>query len=119
MLKQVLALGLMSTAFGLISLPAKAQDTAIIQRSTTDVYIEGEGNDAVQSVTQVNHTRRVNGRRGGSTATVQDAYSGAVILGEDNGVYQDQTQISIEEEVNRRPRNRRGRRGRDVYIRQR
>ncbi|NEP16091.1 MAG: hypothetical protein F6J97_04210 [Leptolyngbya sp. SIO4C1] len=121
MLKRIYALGLVSVAaMGAIALPAQA-DTAVIQRSTSDIYVEGEDNVGVQSTTQVNHTRRVNVRRG-SAATVQDAYNGATILGEDNEVYQEQTQVNVTEEVNRRPRAHRGRRGRrggnNINIRQ-
>ncbi|MDJ0703338.1 MAG: hypothetical protein QNJ46_08665 [Leptolyngbyaceae cyanobacterium MO_188.B28] len=111
MLKQTYTLGLLSlAALGLVSLPAQA-DTAVVQQSTQDLYIYGEGNSGTQVSEQINIHQRVNthGRRS-NTGIVQDVYQGATVVGEDNDAYQGNSQINVTEEVNR-THNRRHHRG--------
>jgi hypothetical protein len=118
MLKQASVLGLCgATLVGMMALPAQADDiaieptgdTATVQTTTSEFYIEGIGNKGMQSTTQINHTQR---GRGSSTATVQDAYTGATILGKENTVYQEQTQINMTKAGNsRRPPRVRGYQG--------
>jgi hypothetical protein len=125
MLKQASVFGILSAALvGMMALPAQADDTAIestgdtatVQTSTSEIYIEGIGNTAVQSTTQMNRTRRGSS---GNTGTVQDAYTGATVLGEENTVYQEQTQINMTKDANvRRSGRARGYQGRSVNVQQ-
>ncbi|NET37318.1 MAG: hypothetical protein F6K19_35725 [Cyanothece sp. SIO1E1] len=118
MLKQVYTLGLLSiAALGVTALPAQA-DTAVIQSTTQETYIEGVYNGSAQVNEQINLNRSVNVRgRNGSTGIVQDTYQGTVVIGEDNTAVQSGSQINITEEVNR---SRRGSRRRaPIYIEQR
>ena len=102
MLKKTCTLGLLSiAALGLIPLPAQA-DTAVVQQSTQDLYIEGEDNSGTQMSEQINIHQRVNaGSRRSSTGVVQDVYQGASVIGEDNDAYQDNSQINVTDEINR------------------
>ena len=116
MLKKTYTLGLLSlAALGLISLSAQA-DTAVVQQSTQDLYIYGEGNSGIQTSEQINIHRRVNsGRRNSDTGIVQDVYQGATVIGEDNDAYQDNSQINVTEEINRT--HHRGRQRSRIHIR--
>ena len=95
MLKKTYTLGLLNiAALGMISLPAQA-DTAIVQQSTQDLYINGEDNSADQVSEQINLHRRVNADdRRSSTGVIQDVYQGATVIGEDNDAYQGNHQIN-------------------------
>lgn len=106
MLKRTYTLGLLGiAALGMISLPAQA-DTAVVQQSTQDLYIYGEGNSGAQVSEQINMHHRVNsGSQRSSTGIVQDVYQGASVIGEDNNAYQGNSQINITEEMTR-PRHR-------------
>ncbi|MCG8362153.1 MAG: hypothetical protein MJA27_02325 [Pseudanabaenales cyanobacterium] len=106
MLKRTYTLGLLSiAALGMISLPAQA-DTAVVQQSTQDLYIYGEGNSGAQVSEQINIHRRVNsGSRQSNTGVVHDVYQGASVIGEENNAYQGNSQINITEETTR-PRHR-------------
>lgn len=124
MLKRAYILGLLSfTSLGMISLPALA-DTAVIQRNTQDLYIEGQRNTAVQDSQQINIHRQTNVRhRGANVGVVQDTYQGATVVGKDNTAYQGSTQINIHEERrgpnNKKPHPGRGHgRGVGISIRQ-
>ncbi|UZQ54302.1 hypothetical protein OOK60_17775 [Trichothermofontia sichuanensis B231] len=99
MLKRAYALGLLSlTSVGMIALPALA-DTAVIQRNTQDLYIEGQRNTAVQDSQQININRRTNVRhQEGNVGVVQDTYQGATVVGKDNAAYQGSTQINVNDE---------------------
>lgn len=99
MLKRAYALGLLSlTSAGMIALPALA-DTAVIQRNTQDLYIEGQRNTAVQDTQQININRRTNVRhQEGNVGVVQDTYQGATVVGKDNAAYQGSTQINVNDE---------------------
>ncbi|MDJ0703337.1 MAG: hypothetical protein QNJ46_08660 [Leptolyngbyaceae cyanobacterium MO_188.B28] len=110
MLKKIHTLSLLGIAtFGLVALPAQA-DTAVVQQSTQELYIEGAGNEGAQVSEQINIHQRVNtGRRQSNTGIVQDVYQGASVVGEDNGAYQVNSQINITEEINPRHNRRRGR----------
>ena len=111
MLKKTYTLALLGiTALGLVSLPAQA-DTAVVQQSTQELYIEGAGNEGAQVSEQINIHHRVNSDRRSSTGVVQDVYQGASVVGEDNGAYQINSQINITEEVNH-PRHSGRRQGR-------
>jgi hypothetical protein len=106
MLKQICALGLLSVAaLGTLSLPAQA-DTAVIQQSNQDQYINGEGNRAAQENLQLNVNHQENSRRGSNTGIVQDANQVGTVLGRDNDAYQRNEQINVNEETNK-PRHRR------------
>lgn len=125
MLKHISTLGLLSVAaFGFAAMPATA-DTAVVQQGTQDIYIQGDGNGAVQRSQQYNEIRtdRPAGRTtGGNTGIVQDIYQGGTVVGDDNGVYQESNQVNIIQERVRSNNNDRGRgRGpsRSVNINQR
>jgi hypothetical protein len=118
MLKRISVLGLLGfAALGAITMPANA-DTAVVQQGTQDIYIEGEGNAAVQSSQQVNRILRERGARVESTGVVQDSYQGGAVFGEGNATYQESSQINVIRERTR-PQNRgnRGRGGR-IYVNQ-
>ncbi|PSN19096.1 hypothetical protein C7271_09025 [filamentous cyanobacterium CCP5] len=96
---------------GVSALPVKA-DTAVVQQSTQDLYIEGEGNAAVQDSQQINSIRtRVESRRG-STGIVQDQYQGATVVGEDNAAIQQSSQVNVIERRGVRNHGNRHNRGR-------
>lgn len=124
MLKRAYALGLLSlTSLGMISLPAFA-DTAVIQRTTQDLYIEGQRNTAVQDSQQININRQTNVRhRDANVGVVQDTYQGATVVGKDNAAYQGSTQININDERrgpdNKKPHPGRGRGRGGISIEQR
>ena len=101
MFKKTYTLALLGVAaLGLVSLPAQA-DTAVVQQSTQELYIEGAGNEGAQVSEQLSIHHRVNaGRRRSSTGVVQDVYQGASVVGEDNEAYQVNSQINITEEIN-------------------
>jgi hypothetical protein len=101
MLKKTVATSLMGIAlWSLMSLPAGA-DTAVIQTTTQDTYVEGENNRSTQLSEQVNVTRST-GRTGrSSTGIVQDVYQGSTVLGEDNDAYQRNSQVNVTEEIRR------------------
>jgi hypothetical protein len=120
MLKRISVLGLLGfAALGAIAMPASA-DTAVVQQGTQDIYIEGDGNAAVQSSQQVNQILRERSARGrspvDSTGVVQDSYQGGAVIGEGNATYQESSQINVIRERTR-PQNRgnRGRGGR-IYV---
>ena len=106
MLKKTYTLGLLSiAALGMIALPAQA-DTAVVQQSTQDLYIDGEDNRGAQVSDQINMHRRVNsGDRRSSTGVVQDVYQGATVVGEGNDAYQGNSQINVTDDIIR-PRHR-------------
>ena len=117
MLKKAWTLGLLSiAALGMFSMSANA-DTAVVQQSTQDLYIEGEDNVGVQSSEQIN-IHRHHGGRGGRTSTgiVQDSYQGASVIGEYNEAYQENSQINVTER-GRRTRHNGHQRGR-IHIEQ-
>lgn len=100
-------LGLFSIAMlSVISLPAIANDTAVIQRSSQDVYVEGAYNDAVQGNEQVNWNQRfkVQGQSG-DTGIVQESAQGGTILGKGNTSYQLNRQQNIIQNGQRNHRN--------------
>lgn len=107
MLKHISTLGLLGiAALGFVAMPANA-DTAVVQQGTQDIYIQGDGNAAVQSSQQINRIERrgPSGRRVESTGIVQDIYQGGTLVGDDNAVYQESSQVNvIQERV--RPNNR-------------
>ncbi|MGF1566844.1 MAG: hypothetical protein ACFCVD_02015 [Nodosilinea sp.] len=92
-----------------MAMPASA-DTAIVQQGTQDIYIQGDGNAAVQSSQQINRVYRDRaGSRVDSTGVVQDIYQGGTVAGEGNGVYQESSQINVIQERTRPSHNGRGR----------
>lgn len=119
MLKHISTLGLLSVAaFGFVAMPASA-DTAVVQQGTQDVYIQGDGNAAVQRSQQVNQIRRDrSGRVTENTGVVQDIYQGGTIVGDDNAAYQESNQVNIIQERVRPNNNGRGP-SRSVNINQR
>ncbi|HSM81548.1 MAG TPA: hypothetical protein VLS96_07675 [Nodosilinea sp.] len=111
MLKHISTLGLLGVAaLGFVAMPASA-DTAVVQQGTQDIYIQGDGNAAVQSSQQVNRIYRDRaGRQVESTGIVQDIYQGGMVVGDDNGVYQESNQVNvIQERVRPRQSDHRGR----------
>ena len=123
MLKNLSILGLLSAAtLGMVAMPASA-DTAVVQQSTQDILIEGDGNRTIQSTQQMNQIRRdrAGAARRDNSGVVQDVYQGGTVIGDDNRAYQENTQINVIEERNR-PSHRNGRgRGpsRNIEVRQR
>ncbi len=116
MLKHISTVGLLGfAALGLVAMPASA-DTAVVQQGTQDIYIQGDGNAAIQSSQQINRINRSttpNARRTDSTGIVQDIYQGGTVAGSGNGVYQESSQVNvIQERV--RPNN--ANRGRSVRV---
>jgi len=90
------ALGIL--AIGISALPVQA-DTAVVQQTTQDMIIDGNGNAAVQSSQQIQRIRTRTGVRSeGATGVVQDVYQGGYVLGDDNVVIQENTQVSDIEE---------------------
>ncbi|WP_017296815.1 hypothetical protein [Nodosilinea nodulosa] len=120
MLKHISTLGLLGiAALGFMAMPASA-DTAVVQQGTQDLYIQGDGNAAVQSSQQINrvYRDRQSGRRVESTGVVQDIYQGGTVAGDDNAVYQESSQVNvIHDRV--RPENRGHAHGRGAHINQR
>ena len=93
---------------GVSALPANA-DTAVVQQTTQDMIIDGNGNAAVQSSEQIQRIRVRGGRPGRATeatGVVQDVYQGGYVVGDDNAVIQENTQISDIEERRGRARGR-------------
>jgi hypothetical protein len=99
MLKHISILGLLGfAALGFVAMPASA-DTAVVQQGTQDIYIQGDGNAAVQSSQQINRVYRDRaGRQVDSTGIVQDIYQGGTVVGEGNGIYQESSQINVVQE---------------------
>jgi flagellar basal body rod protein FlgF len=120
MLKHISVLSLLGVvALGAVAVPAHA-DTAIVQQGTQDIYIQGDGNAAVQSSQQVNRMYRDRaGRQIESTGVVQDIYQGGTVVGEGNGVYQESSQVNVIQERVRPGHNNGHRPNRSVEIRQR
>lgn len=114
--------GLGAVAIGMVAAPALA-NTAVEQVGTQSATINGDNNQVIQTINQVNIThpglgrglsnnaRRVSTSTSDS-ATVQDAYQGATINGSGNVVYQESTQINQESRNNQRPNQARPDRGR-------
>ena len=102
MLNKLSAIGLLSFAvIGGVALPAAA-DTAVVQQGTQDLYIQGDGNTAVQRSEQINRVQRSRVEtRTNSTGVVQDIYQGATVVGDDNAAFQESSQINIIERGNR------------------
>lgn len=99
------ALGVM--AVGISALPVQA-DTAVVQQTTQDMIIDGDGNAAVQSSQQINSIRTRVGQPEGATGVVQDVYQGGYVIGDDNAAIQENSQINvIEERRNNRARGER------------
>lgn len=113
MLKQTLAVSLLSlTAWGTHVLPGRA-DVATVQTSTQQTYVEGVGNGSSQVIRQES-VYRVNRRGPSSTGIVQDTFQDTVIFGGGNVSTQSSDQVNVIESVNS------SRRGRSrVYIEQR
>jgi hypothetical protein len=87
-MKKQYTLGLLSVAMlGFVSLPAVADDTAVIQRSSQDVYVEGAYNEALQGNEQSNWQISRRGQ-GSSTGIVQDSEQVGTVLGKGNTSYQ-------------------------------
>lgn len=100
MLKHISTLGLLGmAAVGLVAMPASA-DTAVVQQSTQDIYIQGDGNATVQTTRQTNRIERQGpaGRRVGATGIVQDTYQTGTVVGNDNAVYQESRQTNVIQE---------------------
>ncbi|HIK45881.1 MAG TPA: hypothetical protein IGR64_13510 [Leptolyngbyaceae cyanobacterium M65_K2018_010] len=99
MFKHISVLGLLSVVgFGAVALPASA-DTAVVQQGTQDIYIQGDGNAAIQSSQQINRIQRSRTtQQVDSTGIVQDIYQGGTIVGEGNGVYQESSQVNVIQE---------------------
>jgi hypothetical protein len=100
-------------AVGLSAFPANA-DTAVVQQTTQDMYIEGSGNATVQSSQQVNSIRtRAESRHrhgdNGSTGVVQDVYQGGTVVGDDNVAIQENSQVNVIERRGNRARGGRSR----------
>jgi hypothetical protein len=110
MLKHISTLGLLGVAaLGFVAMPASA-DTAVVQQGTQDIYIQGDGNAAVQSSQQINRIYRDRaGRPTPSTGVVQDIYQGGTVVGEGNGVYQESSQVNVVQERVRPNQANRGR----------
>jgi hypothetical protein len=107
MSKKVLASGLfVIAALGFNPIPVKA-DTAVIQSTTQDTYINGEYNSATQTSEQIN-INRSRGRNRGSTGIVQDVYQGSTVVGEGNDAYQRNSQINVTQTQPLRRRDYRG-----------
>lgn len=101
MLKKTFALGLLSfAALGFVSVPAQA-DTAVVQTSTQDTYIEGAYNGSGQMSDQIN-IHRSKGKKRGSTGVVQDVYQRTTVLGNDNRAIQSGRQVNVIERRNGR-----------------
>jgi hypothetical protein len=110
MLKHISVLGLLGfAALGFVAMPANA-DTAVVQQGTQDIYIQGDGNAAVQSSQQVNRIeRRGQASRRDSTGIVQDMYQTGTVLGDGNAVYQESSQVNVIREQTRPQSRGRGR----------
>lgn len=107
MLKNLSILGLLSVAtLGMVAMPASA-DTAVVQQSTQDILIEGDGNRTIQSTQQMNQIRRdrAGAARRDNSGVVQDVYQGGTVIGDDNRAYQENTQINVIQERNRPSQN--------------
>lgn len=97
-LKKASTLGLLSAAM-LCGSPFSAQaNDAVVQTGTQEAIIDGNNNQVIQVINQVNieHPGRGHGRgrsnRRGDTAVVQDTYQGATVYGDGNTVIQETTQ---------------------------
>jgi hypothetical protein len=100
MLKHISTLGLLGVAaLGFVAMPASA-DTAVVQQGTQDIYIQGNGNAAVQTNQQINqiYRDRAGRQQVESTGIVQDIYQGGTIAGDGNAVYQESSQINVIQE---------------------
>jgi hypothetical protein len=98
MLKRFCVAGVLSiVASGAFALAAKA-DTAVVQTGTQDLYVNGNGNTAVQDSTQVSAVKRTN-VRGGDTGIVQDNYQVGTVDGNRNRTYQGSSQVNATEET--------------------
>ncbi len=96
-------------AMGFSALPASA-DTAVVQQTTQDMYIQGSGNATIQSSQQVNSIRtRGRATDGAATGIVQDVYQGGTVIGDDNLAIQENSQVNVIERQDNRARGRRSR----------
>ena len=118
MLKHISILGLLGVAtLGAVAMPAQA-DTAVVQQTTQDMYIDGNGNATVQRSQQINHIEhRGRARRSDSTGIVQDALQTGTVFGDGNAAYQENNQVNVIQERTR-PNNHGRRQHRNVYIEQ-
>jgi hypothetical protein len=115
-MKKQYTLGLLSIAMlGVISLPAVADDTAVIQRNSQDVYIEGAYNEAVQGNEQLNWSQRFKMQgQSGNTGVVQESAQGGAILGTGNASYQLNRQQNVIQNIQRNKKPQRS----QIYIQQ-
>jgi len=95
----ILALG----AIGFASLPARsdeipAGDTAVIQETTQDAIITGNGNYTEQNSSQINRRQR---RETGNAGTVQRSNQAADVQGNGNDTIQDVEQVNEDREGRR------------------
>jgi hypothetical protein len=102
MFVKTFSLGLVTIAtLGAAALTASA-DTATMQTTTQDVYIEGSRNTALQENRQENRLRVKNASaRGGDHAVVQDSLQQTSIYGRNNQVGQRTIQANVSEIINR------------------
>ncbi len=96
-LKKTSTIGLMGVAI-ICGLPLSARaDSAVVQTATQSAVINGDNNQIIQVINQVNGRRSRRGRgadRSRNNAVVQDAYQGAAISGSGNISVQETTQAS-------------------------
>ncbi|QQE63454.1 hypothetical protein GFS31_01190 [Leptolyngbya sp. BL0902] len=113
--------GLGAAALSMVMAPAFA-NTAVEQVGTQSATINGDNNQVIQTINQVNvnhpglgqgltnNARRVSTSTS-TSATVQDTFQGATINGSGNVVYQESTQINQELRNPQRPAQARPDRG--------
>jgi hypothetical protein len=93
MLRKIGMVGLLcTTTFGISPLPVWA-DNATVQNATQGATINGDNNQVIQVINQVNINRPGRGgirwhQKHGNSATVQDASQGANVNGSNNQVDQ-------------------------------
>lgn len=88
-----------AAAIGTLAMPALA-DTATTQVGTQSATINGDNNQVIQTINQVNIDHPGLGRGLGNNsqrATVQDSYQGATIDGSGNVVVQESNQVNVQQ----------------------
>jgi hypothetical protein len=103
MLKQSFALGIVGIITLVTATPVKA-DTATVQSTTQETYINGEYNSSTQMSDQTSMQRRGGGSDDSSTGIVQDTYQGSSVSGYGNDADQRSSQVNVMEEIQKRPR---------------
>jgi hypothetical protein len=103
MLKQSFALGIVGIVTLVTAAPVKA-DTATVQTTTQETYINGEYNSSTQMSDQTSMQRRGGSSDDSSTGIVQDTYQGSSVSGYGNDADQRSSQVNVMDEIQRRQR---------------